>query len=71
MEDPRVGPERIRQRPKSAATTNSRPKPPTTMATVSVERLTERRVVAFLSANQASPGIACELFFPQPVGATP
>ena len=36
-----------------------------------VERLTERRVVAFLSANQASPGIACELFFLQPVGATP
>jgi uncharacterized protein YbcI len=31
-----------------------------------VERLTQRRVVAFLSANQASPGIACELFFLQP-----
>jgi len=36
-----------------------------------VERLTQRRVVAFLSANQCSPGIACELFFLQPVGATP
>jgi uncharacterized protein YbcI len=31
-----------------------------------VERLTRRRVVAFLSANQASPGIACELFFLEP-----
>ena len=28
-----------------------------------VEGLTRRRVVAFLSANQTSPGIACELFF--------
>ena len=36
-----------------------------------VERLTERRVVAFLSANQAAPGIACELFFLEPVGDTP
>jgi uncharacterized protein YbcI len=34
-----------------------------------VERLTERRVVAFLSANQASPGIACEMFFLEPVEA--
>jgi uncharacterized protein YbcI len=34
-----------------------------------VERLTERRVVAFLSANQASPGVACELFFLEPVEA--
>jgi uncharacterized protein YbcI len=33
-----------------------------------IERLTRRRVVAFLSANQASPGIACELFFLEPVG---
>jgi uncharacterized protein YbcI len=33
-----------------------------------VERFTGRRVVAFLSANQASPDIACELFFLQPVG---
>jgi len=36
-----------------------------------VERLTERRVVAFLSANQASPGIACELFFLEPAGPAP
>jgi uncharacterized protein YbcI len=28
-----------------------------------VERLTTRRVVAFMSANQSSPGIACEMFF--------
>ena len=34
-----------------------------------VERLTRRRVVAFLSANQASPGIACEMFFLEPVEA--
>ncbi len=31
--------------------------------TAAVERLTRRRVVAFLSANQTSPGVACELFF--------
>ena len=31
-----------------------------------VERLTRRRVVAFLSGNQVSPGIACELFFLEP-----
>ncbi len=31
--------------------------------TAEVERLTERRVVAFLSANQTTPGVACELFF--------
>jgi uncharacterized protein YbcI len=31
-----------------------------------VERLTRRRVVAFLSGNQASPGLACELFFLAP-----
>ena len=31
--------------------------------TAAVERLTHRRVVAFLSANQTAPGIACELFF--------
>lgn len=36
-----------------------------------VERLTQRRVVAFLSANQAAPGIACELFFLRPAAATP
>jgi hypothetical protein len=28
-----------------------------------VERLTHRRVTAFLSANQTAPGVACELFF--------
>jgi uncharacterized protein YbcI len=32
-----------------------------------VERLTLRRVVAFLSANQTTPGIACEMFFLAPV----
>ncbi len=31
-----------------------------------VERLTLRRVVAFLSANQTTPGIACEMFFLAP-----
>jgi uncharacterized protein YbcI len=31
-----------------------------------VERLTLRRVVAFMSANQTSPGIACEMFFLEP-----
>ena len=31
--------------------------------TAAVERLTRRNVTAFMSANQASPGIACELFF--------
>ena len=31
--------------------------------TAAIERLTHRRVVAFLSANQTSPGVACELFF--------
>jgi uncharacterized protein YbcI len=31
--------------------------------TVAVERLTHRRVTAFLSANQTTPGVACELFF--------
>jgi uncharacterized protein YbcI len=34
-----------------------------------VERLTRRRVVAFMSANQTSPGIACEMFFLEPVEA--
>jgi uncharacterized protein YbcI len=28
-----------------------------------IERLTGRRVTAFLSANQTNPGVACELFF--------
>lgn len=31
--------------------------------TEAVERLTRRRVTAFMSANQTSPGIACEMFF--------
>jgi uncharacterized protein YbcI len=35
-----------------------------------VERLTRRRVVAFMSANQTLPGIACEMFFLEPAEAT-
>ncbi len=31
--------------------------------TAAIERLTRRPVTAFLSANQTSPGVACELFF--------
>jgi uncharacterized protein YbcI len=31
--------------------------------TAAVERLTHRTVTAFLSANQTTPGVACELFF--------
>jgi hypothetical protein len=31
--------------------------------THAIERLTHRRVTAFLSANQTTPGVACELFF--------
>jgi uncharacterized protein YbcI len=31
--------------------------------TSAVQRLTHRRVVAFMSANQSMPGVACELFF--------
>lgn len=31
--------------------------------TAEIERLTGRRVTAFMSANQTTPGIACELFF--------
>jgi uncharacterized protein YbcI len=31
--------------------------------TAEIERLTNRTVVAFLSANQTTPGVACELFF--------
>ena len=34
--------------------------------TAAIERLTHRAVVAFMSANQTSPGIACELFFLEP-----
>jgi uncharacterized protein YbcI len=39
--------------------------------TTAIERLTQRKVTAFLSANQTSPGVACELFFLEapPVGA--
>jgi uncharacterized protein YbcI len=36
-----------------------------------IERLTNRTVVAFLSANQTSPGVACELFFLDSAPATP
>jgi len=42
--------------------------------TAEIERLTGRRVTAFLSANQTTPGVACELFFleaPLAVAATP
>lgn len=31
--------------------------------TAAIERLTQRQVTAFLSANQTAPGVACELFF--------
>ena len=31
--------------------------------TAAIERLSGRRVTAFLSANQTAPGVACELFF--------
>lgn len=31
--------------------------------TAVIENLTRRRVVAFLSANQTTPGCACEVFF--------
>jgi uncharacterized protein YbcI len=31
--------------------------------TAAIQRLTHRRVVAFMSANRTSPGVACELFF--------
>ena len=34
--------------------------------TAAVEELTQRRVVAFMSANQTSPGVASELFFLEP-----
>jgi uncharacterized protein YbcI len=37
--------------------------------TTAVERLTGRRVVAFLSANQLDPGIASEMFFLEPQAA--
>jgi hypothetical protein len=31
--------------------------------TAAIQLLTQQRVVAFLSANQTTPGVACELFF--------
>lgn len=31
--------------------------------TAEIERLTRRKVVAFMSANETNPGIACELFY--------
>jgi uncharacterized protein YbcI len=31
--------------------------------TAEIERLAGRRVTAFMSANQTTPGVACELFF--------
>lgn len=34
--------------------------------TAAVECLTKRSVTAFMSANQTSPGIACEMFFLEP-----
>ena len=39
--------------------------------TEAIERLTGRRVTAFLSANQTAPGVACELFFLEPPAETP
>ena len=39
--------------------------------TAAIERLTHRRVVAFLSANQTTPGVACELFFLDAAPLTP
>jgi uncharacterized protein YbcI len=37
--------------------------------TAAIERLTQRRVTAFLSANQTDPGVASELFFLEPAVA--
>ena len=37
--------------------------------TAEIERLTARRVTAFMSANQSTPGVACELFFLEPTVA--
>ena len=39
--------------------------------TEAIERLTGRKVTAFLSANQTAPGVACELFFLEPPAETP
>lgn len=38
--------------------------------TAVIEKHTGRRVVAFLSANQTTPGCACELFFLEPEAST-
>jgi len=38
--------------------------------TAAIERLTHRSVTAFLSANQTTPGVACELFFLEAPPAT-
>lgn len=38
--------------------------------TAEIERLRRRRVVAFMSANQTNPGVACELFFLEPTAGT-
>ncbi len=39
--------------------------------TAVIERLTERKVIAFLSADANTPGIACELFFLDPAVGRP
>lgn len=39
--------------------------------TEEIERLTRRRVTAFMSANQTTPGVACELFFLEPPSCEP
>lgn len=39
--------------------------------TEEIERLTGRRVTAFMSANQTTPGVACELFFLEPPSHEP
>ena len=41
--------------------------------TAEIERLTQRSVTAFMSANQTTPGVACELFFLEapPAAITP
>ena len=37
--------------------------------TAEIERLTRRRVTAFMSANQTTPGVAAEVFFLEPAPA--
>jgi uncharacterized protein YbcI len=39
--------------------------------TAVTEGLTERKVIAFLSADATTPGVACELFFLDPAVARP